>query len=69
MIIECNDVPEVIRVLRWMGDQPSDVPIRVTLRSIPIDLNGLNSKLSKSNDCSVPAKHFMATVSDVIEEE
>jgi hypothetical protein len=69
VIIECNNVPEVIRVLRWMGEQTVDVPISVALRSIPIDLNGLNSKLSKSNDCSVPAKHFMATVSDVIEEE
>jgi hypothetical protein len=58
VIIECNDVPEVIRVLRWMGEQPNDPDIRVALRSIPIDLN----VSGKSGVCSIPAKQFMDSV-------
>ena len=55
MIIECNDVPEVIRVLRWMGEQPNDLDIKVALRSIPIDLN----VSGKPGECSIPARQFM----------
>jgi hypothetical protein len=55
VIIECNDVPEVIRVLRWMGEQPNDLDIKVALRSIPIDLN----VSGKPGECSIPARQFM----------
>lgn len=55
MIVECNDVPEVVRVLRWMVNEDPDHQLRVLLK-------GSGQKGTDLFDCSVPAKQFMETV-------
>jgi hypothetical protein len=56
MIIECNDVTEVVRVLRWMGGVENDNSFKIVLKKSKNDR-------SNSNDSCVPASQFMAAVS------